>query len=270
MDLHLSDPLGVFNYYLPHSLTPNPTVCMHPKQKPAVAVVEDDRSLATLLADHLNHNGFAAQVFHKASSFLRHAEKEHVGLVLLDLSLPDLDGIEVLGHLRRLNSPPAVVVLSATDATQTICQALDNGADDYVCKPFERDVLLARLRAVLRRTETSRDRRLTHNADLGTTVFNFGGAKVHPERLEIEFGNGSRGKIGRKELGILYHLQANPSVIVSRHTLIHSVWGEHANIRSRSLDQYVVKIRDLFGKNNESLTCFRTIHGIGYWYEPVG
>lgn len=241
---------------------------MNPKQKPAVAVVEDDRSLATLLADHLNLNGFSAQVFHKAASFLRHAEKEHVGLVLLDLSLPDLDGLEVIARTRRLATPPAVVVLSATDAVATICQALDHGADDYVRKPFERDELVARLRAVLRRTETARDRRLTHNADLGTDIFAFGGARVHPERLEVEFGNGARGKIGRKELGILFHLHSNPSVVVSRHALIHAVWGEHANIRSRSLDQYVVKIRDLFGKNGENLSCFRTIHGIGYWYEP--
>lgn len=241
---------------------------MNPKQKPVVAVVEDDRSLATLLADQLGTNGFATHLFHKAGSFLRHIEKDHVSLVLLDLSLPDLHGLEVISRLRKLSTPPAIIVLSATDSPAVICQALDAGADDYVRKPFERAELISRLRAVLRRSETAGDGRLTRNTELATGVFAFGGANVHPERLEVEFGDGARGKIGRKELGILFHLHTNPGVIVSRHALIHAVWGEHANIRSRSLDQYVVKIRDLFGKNGESLSCFRTIHGIGYWYEP--
>lgn len=241
---------------------------MNPKQKPVVAVVEDDRSLATLLADQLGTNGFATHLFHKAGSFLRHIEKDHVSLVLLDLSLPDLHGLEVISRLRKLSTPPAIIVLSATDSPAVICQALDAGADDYVRKPFERAELISRLRAVLRRSETAGDGRLTRNTELATGVFAFGGANVHPERLEVEFGDGARGKIGRKELGILFHLHTNPGVIVSRHALIHAVWGEHANIRSRSLDQYVVKIRDLFGKNGESLACFRTIHGIGYWYEP--
>jgi len=241
---------------------------MNPKQKAVVAVVEDDRSLATLLADQLGSNGFSTHLFHKASSFLRHVEKEHVSLVLLDLSLPDLHGLEVLAKVRKLPTPPAVVILSATDSPAVVCQALDGGADDYVRKPFEREELVSRLRAVLRRTETAGDGRLTRNTELATGVFLFGAASVHPERLEVEFSGGGRGKIGRKELGILFHLHSNPGVIVSRHALIHAVWGEHANIRSRSLDQYVVKIRDLFGKNGEDLACFRTIHGIGYWYEP--
>lgn len=241
---------------------------MNPKQKAVVAVVEDDRSLATLLADQLGSNGFTTHLFHKATSFLRHVEKEHVSLVLLDLSLPDLHGLEVLARIRKLPTPPAVVILSATDTPAVVCQALDGGADDYVRKPFERAELVARLRAVLRRTETAGDGRLTRNTELATGAFPFGTASIHPERLEVEFSDGARGKIGRKELGILFHLHSNPGVIVSRHALIHAVWGEHANIRSRSLDQYVVKIRDLFGKNGESLSCFRTIHGIGYWYEP--
>ena len=253
---------------VPRSLT-QPPVCMNPKQKPVVAVVEDDRSQAALIADQLDTNGFSTHVFHKAGSFLRHVEKEHVALVLLDLSLPDLDGLEVMLRLRQMPSPPAVVVVSSLDAAAVVTRALDGGADDFVRKPFDRAELVARVRAVLRRTETSHDRRLTHNADLGTESFAFGPALVHPVRLEVEFADGTKSKIGRKELGILFHLQSNPGVIVSRHSLIHAVWGEHADIRSRSLDQYVVKIRDLFGKAGAELGCFRTIHGIGYWYEPA-
>ena len=122
---------------------------------------------------------------------------------------------------------------------------------------------------MLRRSETAGDSRLTVNAALGTDVFRFNGAEVHPERLELIFPSGKKHKLGRKELGILYHLHANPGVIISRHSLIHAVWGVHADIRSRSLDQYVAKIRDAFEDHGRKLDSLRTIHGIGYWYEPA-
>jgi len=241
---------------------------MSPRQKPLVALVEDDRTLAALVAGQLEENGFSSRCFHKGASVLRHLESEHANLVLLDLSLPDMDGLQVLAKLQAMPTPPPVVVLSSLDNPVVVRQALDAGAEDYVRKPYDTGELCARLRAVLRRLAPARDQRLTRNADLGTDAFRFGPSQVHPERLEILFSNGQRSKIGRKEIGILLHLQANPGVIVSRHALIHAVWGEHANIRSRSLDQYVVKIRDLFSRNGDSLECFRTIHGIGYWYEP--
>ncbi len=263
--------VGVTEFLVKHfypTVQPLPLGFMNTKQKPVVAVVEDDRSLASLIDEQLSEAGFATHVFHKGGSALKHLEANHAHLVLLDLALPDMDGMELFARMQRLRAPVPVVILSATDSDIVVARALDAGADDYIRKPFNGTELCARLRAVLRRTETARDLRLTRNADLATGVFDFGTAQVHPERLELEFKDGRRCKIGRKELGILFHLHANPGVIVSRHALIHSVWGVHADIRSRSLDQYVVKIRELFGKHGASLNCFRTIHGIGYWYEP--
>ncbi len=263
--------VGVTEFLVKHfypTVQPIPLGFMNTKQKPVVAVVEDDRSLASLIDEQLSEAGFATHVFHKGGSALKHLEANHAHLVLLDLALPDMDGMELFARMQRLRAPVPVVILSATDSDIVVARALDAGADDYIRKPFNGTELCARLRAVLRRTETARDLRLTRNADLATGVFDFGTAQVHPERLELEFKDGRRCKIGRKELGILFHLHANPGVIVSRHALIHSVWGVHADIRSRSLDQYVVKIRELFGKHSASLNCFRTIHGIGYWYEP--
>ena len=175
----------------------------------------------------------------------------------------------MLDKIRRLSHSPAVIFLSAQCEGHHVAQALEAGADDFVGKPHHPEELVARIRAVLRRSETAGDSRLTDNAALGTGVFLFNGAEVHPERLEIVFANGKKRKLGRKELGILYHLHANPGVIISRHSLIHAVWGVHADIRSRSLDQYIAKIRDTYADHGRSLACLRTIHGIGYWYEPA-
>jgi DNA-binding response OmpR family regulator len=241
---------------------------MSPKQKPLVVIIEDDRSLAAALADQLLNAGLSTQVFHKGATALKFVGESYVHLVLLDPNLPDLDGLAVLDKIRRLSHSPAVIFLSAQREGHHVAQALEAGADDFIGKPPHPEELVARIRAVLRRSETAGDSRLTVNAALGTGVFFFNGAEVHPERLEIVFGNKKR-KLGRKELGILYHLHANPGVIISRHSLIHAVWGVHADIRSRSLDQYIAKIRDAYADHGRSLDCLRTIHGIGYWYEPA-
>lgn len=242
--------------------------CMSPQQRPLIVIVEDDRSLAATLHQQLADAGFATQAFHKGATALKFIEENHVHLVLLDPTLPDLDGLTVLERIRQSGAPAAVIFLASVQTPSAIVKALEAGADDFIGKPYHPEELAARIHAVLRRSETAGDSRLTRNADLATNVFCFNGADVHPERLELVFGPGKCCKLGRKEIGILYHLHANPGVIISRNSLIHAVWGVHANVRSRSLDQYIAKIREAFQKLGRGLECFRTIHGIGYWYEP--
>ena len=89
-------------------------------------------------------------------------------------------------------------------------------------------------------------------------------------RLEIEFPSATITKIGRKELGILSYLNDNQGVVITRKALIHAVWGIHADVKSRSLDQYIVKVRDLFREHGVELDNFRTVHGVGYIFEPNG
>jgi DNA-binding response OmpR family regulator len=142
------------------------------------------------------------------------------------------------------------------------------GADDYMTKPFSYAELVARIRAVLRRTEVQTDLNVTKNVKVSDEPFDFCGARVTPRRLEISFPNGVTQEIGRKELGILSHLNTYAGEIIPRKALIHAVWGTHADVQSRSLDQYVVKIRELFGSHGLNLSAFRTVHGIGYIFDP--
>jgi DNA-binding response OmpR family regulator len=241
---------------------------MSPKQRPQVVIIDDDRSHSAVLADQLTQTGFNAHLFHKGTTALKFLQENHVHLVILDPILPDQDGLEILERARKINPATGVIFLSNRAEAPDIVQALEAGADDFIPKPYNPEILVARLRATLRRTETAYDHRLTKNADLNTKVFLFNGAEVHPERLEIVFGPNKSIKVGRKELGIIYHLHTNPGVIISRQSLIHAVWGKHANVRSRSVDQYMAKIRESFGKFGQGLNALRTIHGIGYWFEP--
>lgn len=242
-------------------------MCAQPK--PLILVVEDDKDLAQLIADQLDAAGMTPQIFYKGLSAVKFLEKNHANLVLLDVTLPDQSGFEILREIRRMERPAPVIFLTANDAEAMKVQGLESGADDYMTKPFRFPELIARIHAVLRRTETAHDTKLTDNAALDTKPFDFSGAVIHPERLEIEFPNKQVEKIGRKELGILFHMATHSGHVVSRQALIHAVWGVHADVRSRSLDQYIVKIRDAYERHGIKLDNFRTIHGIGYCYEPL-
>ena len=240
---------------------------MSPKLKPLIVIIKEDRSLASELEQKLEVAGFLAQVFHKGATALKFIGEHYVHGIVASAALPDMSALNLIEQVRKISTSPAIILLSPNKDVAEIVAALNAGADDFILKPYMADELIARINAVLRRSEISEDSRLTRNADLMTGSFKFNGAEVCPDRLELVFSPTKRCKLGRKELGILYHLHANPGVIISRNSLIHAVWGVHANVRSRSLDQYVAKIRDAFDIYGNPLNCLRTIHGIGFWYE---
>jgi DNA-binding response OmpR family regulator len=213
-------------------------------------------------------SGMTAQVFYKPTPALRYLEHGFANLLLLDVNMPEMSGFELLAELRRKGIESPVIFLTGNDSEVFKVKGLEMGGDDYVTKPFSHAELMARIRAVLRRTETAGDMQVTKNVSLAQSPFAFAGATVNPERMEIVFPDNRAESIGRKELGIICAMQQNAGVVLSRRTLIHMVWGIHADVRSRSLDQYIVRIRNLLSKNNCDHESFRTVHGVGYIYDP--
>jgi DNA-binding response OmpR family regulator len=189
---------------------------------------------------------------------------------LLDISLPDGSGFSLLEELKAADITIPVIFLTGEDQETSKIRGLEMGGDDYITKPFSYAELTARIRAVLRRAESKADLNLTKNVRVGDQPFDFCGAKIVPDRLEIVFPDGVTAKLGRKELGILAYLNSNQGSVITRKALIHAVWGIHADVRSRSLDQYVVKVRELFKEHGLDLLAFRTVHGIGYIFDPAG
>lgn len=241
-------------------------MCAEPR--PLIVVVEDEVELSKIIAQHLEEAGMNVQVYPRCAPALRFLQHNFANLVLLDVNLPDGSGFELLQQLKEQDINTPVIFLTANVHDEAKIQGLNLGGDDYITKPFSYNELIARIRAVLRRAESHADFNVTKNLRTTDEPFELLGAKVHPERLEIEFPNGTTFKTGRKELGILAYLNSHRNVVITRKELIHSVWGIHADIRSRSLDQYIVKVRAAFAKNGISLDCFKTVHGIGYIFEP--
>lgn len=208
------------------------------------------------------------QAYNRTAPALRFLQHNFANLLLLDVNLPDGNGYDLLKQIKEQDINTPTIFLTANSHDQDKVKGLNAGGDDYVTKPFSYTELIARINAVLRRAESKTDFNVTKNVRTTDVPFEFLGVKVHPDRLELEFPNGTTLKTGRKELGILAYLHSHVGVVITRKELIHSVWGIHADIRSRSLDQYIVKVRAAFEKNGLSLDCFKTVHGIGYIFEP--
>jgi two-component system alkaline phosphatase synthesis response regulator PhoP len=235
--------------------------------KPLILVVEDEKEMAQLISAHLEAANMVPQVFHRSENVDRFLERNFANLMLLDVNLPDQSGLHLLKNLREKDIEIPVIFVTGKDCEETKIKGLEMGADDYITKPFSLPELTARIHAILRRAETAHDHEITKNTKLNEKPFLFCKALICPHRMEIEYPNGKREKIGRKELGILDYLSSNPGIVVTRKELIHAVWGIHADTKSRSLDQYIVKIRNNFERQRCSLDAFQTIHGVGYIYE---
>jgi DNA-binding response OmpR family regulator len=236
--------------------------------KPLILIVDDEKDLADVIGQQVEMAGMSVQVFYKPSSALRYLEHGFANLVLMDVNMPEMNGFEMLTELRRKGIESPVIFLTGNDNEVSRVKGLDIGGDDYITKPFSYAELMARIRAVLRRAETAGDLQVTKNVSLSQEPFKFAGATVNPERMEIVFSGGKSESIGRKELGIICAMFTNAGIVLSRRTLIHMVWGIHADVRSRSLDQYIVRIRSILTRNECDFDSFRTVHGVGYIYDP--
>jgi DNA-binding response OmpR family regulator len=246
------------------------TIPPRTEPKPLIVIVEDEAELASLIAQHLENAGMHTQVCNRGAHALKFLKKNFANLLLLDINLPDQTGFALMSELKAAGVTVPVIFLTGNIEETSKVKGLDMGGDDYVTKPFSYVELVARIRAVLRRTETKADQNVTKNVKISDEAFDFCGARITPERLEISFPKNAVEKIGRKELGILAYLNAHQGHVITRQALIHAVWGVHADVRSRSLDQYVVKVRDLFETHGLNLAAFRTVHGIGYIFDPKG
>jgi DNA-binding response OmpR family regulator len=238
--------------------------------KPLVLVVEDEEELAKLIAQHLEDAGMQTQVYNRCAHAFRFLKRNFANLMLLDVNLPDQTGFALMDDLRANDISVPTIFLTGNTLEVSKVKALEMGGDDYITKPFGYAELIARIHAVLRRAESISDFNVTKNVRILDEPFTFLGIKISPIRLEAEFPDGATEVIGRKELGILTYLQNNPGVVITRKALIHSVWGLHADVRSRSLDQYVVKVRELCKTHIVDLSAFRTVHGVGYIFDPQG
>ena len=217
-----------------------------------IYLLEDDDSIRKLVLYGLDSQGFQAKGFALPSEFWRAMDAEMPELILLDIMLPEEDGLSIL---RKLRARPAtkrlpIIMLTAKNSEYDRVIGLDHGADDFVSKPFSMLELIARIRAVLRRAEPAQ----------ASGDFSLGLLFVSPDRHEVKVG-GKDVTLTNKEFELLCLLLQNKGIVLTRATLMDRVWGFESERENRTLD---VHIRTLRVKLGEAGSYIETVRGIGY------
>lgn len=226
--------------------------------EPTILLVEDDAAIGQSLVGALRAQGFDVQWARTGRDALSLATKCAVRLVLLDLSLPDLDGVEVCRRLRAIHVDLPVVIVTARHSEADAVVGLDAGADDYITKPFALAELLARVRAHLRRAgDAGAERHLS----VGDVAMDLDSRRVHVGGIEIE--------LRAKEFELLAFLIAEAGNAVTRERIMAEVWDEHWFGSTKTLDVHVATLRRRFGENPGERTRIETVRGVGFRFEPL-
>ena len=231
-------------------------------KKRRIVVVEDEVAILRGIVDMLKVAGYEPVEAADGVAGLDESRRVGVDLVLLDLRLPAMDGIEVLVELRKTRPTLPVIILTARGSEEDRVRGLKQGADDYVVKPFSARELLARIEAVLRRSP---------ERPLPISSMTAGGHQVDFERREVRFADGRCAQLSEMESGILSHLAANAGRVVSRDELLARVWGISSEaLETRAVDMHITRLRNkLAGGDVQSGTEWVvTVRGKGYMLGP--
>ena len=215
----------------------------------AVLVIEDDEVIGDLLTSALNANGYDVAWHTTGQAGIQVAQARPFDLVLLDLGLPDMDGVDVCRHLRRLQPRSVIVALTAKRDVMDVVEGLESGADDYLTKPFRMTELLARIRAHLRRGGTGH---------AGSNVIELGDLRIEPEARRCRIHD-VEVSLRPKEFELLARLAAQPNVAVTRETLLDDVWDQNWYGSTKTLDVHIAALRHRLAEASGHFTPAATV-----------
>lgn len=221
-----------------------------------VLVIEDDSAIRRGLVDALRYAGYEVLEAGDGRSGATLAVEASIDLVLLDVMLPGRDGFSILEDLRSARPTLPVIMVTARGGEDDRVRGLENGADDYVIKPFSARELLARVEAVLRRSpERPSD---VQRLRLGNLV-------IHFDRAEVTEAGACCATLSQREMGILRYLAANAGRTISRDELLHRVWGiDPRGVETRTVDMHVARLRDKLREGHSEGEVIVTVRGKGY------
>ncbi len=218
----------------------------------SILIVEDEPAIAELIAFTVKSSGWHAEKVYSGADALTVLTRIQPTVVLLDWMLPDLSGLDVLKKIRsdnHLKKLPVIMLTAKTKVDDKVI-GLDNGADDYVTKPFSPKELIARINALLRRQVPEKS----------NTCFNIGAISLDTRRCQVSIG-GDFIKMNPSEYLLLKFLMANPDQVFSRGQLLDSVWHDVLDIEERTIDVHILRLRKALGKHG---SIIQTVRGIGY------
>ena len=223
-----------------------------------ILVVDDETAIADLVEVCLKNEGFAVHKCNNAADALVCVRRQRLDLAILDVMLPDMDGFTLCQRIREDHLFP-ILMLTALDADEDKIKGLDAGADDYITKPFSTDVLLARIRAHLRRTELDGG----HQSAPRT----YGDLVLDAENNSASI-KGENLKLRSKEISLLFALASREGMLCRRAWLTQKVWKEDYLSTSRTIDVHIRRLRSVLDEKSDYV-FIHTVHGMGYRFEAV-
>ena len=227
--------------------------------KKTILIVEDEPHIALGLKDALEFEGFHVVHASNGRDGVALAKQESPDAVLLDLMLPDINGYQVCGEIRRTNALVPIIMLTARSQETDKIRGLDAGADDYVTKPFSVGELIARMRAIFRRANRS--------SDAAHELFEIGTASVDLTAHALT-RDGERHELSFYEVELLRLLRERVGQPVSRDEILAKIWGLEATSTNRTVDNFIVKLRKKIERSQDKPEHILTVYGFGYKLAP--
>ncbi|HNF49517.1 MAG TPA: response regulator transcription factor [Chitinophagales bacterium] len=221
-----------------------------------ILVVDDEPDILEFLSYNLEKDGFEVETAENGKVALEKAKKSQPDIILLDVMMPEMDGIEACRSLREMPQFENTIIAFLTARTEDYSQiaGFETGADDYISKPIKPRVLVSRLKALLRRYEAK---------EAKSTFLEVGNIQIDRERYLIIF-NGKEMAVPRKEFELLYLLASKPGKVFKRDEILNEIWGRDIIVGDRTIDVHIRKLREKLGEE-----LIKTVKGIGYKFEEV-
>lgn len=223
----------------------------------SILIVEDDENLRVALTDNLEDEGYRVAAAADCASARATAGADTFDLIVLDIMLPDGDGYTLCREFRAASVPSMILMLTARSLEEDIVRGLDAGADDYLVKPYRLLELMARIRALLRRTDRPDD----------GEALACGAYRVDPRTREVTDGDGRTYALTRTEFDLLAFLLRQKSVVLSRDDILRHVWGKDVVVDDRTVDNFVSSLKKKLLRRPGAGFAIKTVRGIGYRLE---
>ena len=228
--------------------------------KPSILLVEDEENLHEALKLNLELEGYEITSAYDGAAALKTVQSEYFDLIILDIMLPEMDGIAVTESIRIRNNEVPILILSARNSSADRVLGLKKGADDYLVKPFNLEELLLRVHKLI-----EKNKKLLDKSFIGD-VYTFGRNSIDFKAQEATIGSGEKIQLSKKETMLLKLLIENKNDVVPREKILQSVWGYNVYPTTRTIDNFILNFRKYFEDDSRNPRHFHSVRGVGYKY----
>ncbi|HQV60116.1 MAG: response regulator transcription factor [Chitinophagaceae bacterium] len=233
---------------------------MSADKKTSILLVEDEENLHEALKLNLELEGYEVTSAFDGAAALKAVENEYFDLIILDVMLPEMDGISVTETIRISNNEVPILILSAKNSSADRVLGLKKGADDYLTKPFNLEELLLRVHKLI-----NKNKKLLDKSTIGDT-YTFGNITVDFKAQEATGFNGEKIQLSKKETMLLKLLIENKNEVVPREKILQAVWGYNVYPTTRTIDNFILNFRKYFEEDSRNPKYFHSVRGVGYKY----